>query len=578
MGWFENWQRRRRFEGEARRSRAMQPIKGYKKLNLSERKAPKDARIPWQLGNVCIDLQPRPTETMHGVVCGTSRMGKSTAVLPLLDLDVGVLIVALDNTWPIRQWIETHDNTIQWTNEPGSHGWNMLTGDPSLVAEALTAGWPGSAGDTGDYRRTARMRMVQRLMVADYNNEPRTLEMLIQAMYVPSQPRDSRADTACSQWGRKLQQMYMSLNGSLGFGFDLLTAMQQRKKVLMRLNRYLHHEDAPTLGGMLLVHARRVAQECEMPFILIVEEAGQLDEHQGQIVPLAQAAADRQVPTVIITQNAGKLKTEITNNISVWVAFANEAKDELNAAAHHLRLRNIEQLMRESLPGEAERQGRGWALVRAPGIDTHLVQISPQVVPPALPKKIDPVITTWDERFARLTAPSTMMALPEHVASGEVYYEEIYPWWVSAPQEGEARYMERWYKNMKRTGMPTPLWSREKGVWWDPNDRGCLEWQGPYSKHRGELLIGRPRATIGRASVTVYIETAKAAGREVEPTWDHNCANPICCDPDHGQATTIKVNNQNKDARDKFLRQAWMDRYGQVPQWWIDLGRPRKAA
>lgn len=204
----------------------MQPLKGYKRLLIEERPAPRDARIPWQLGNVCVDLQPRPRETMHGVVFGKTRSGKSTAVLSLFDLDIGVLTIALDNTWPIHERVVADPNGLEWTNEPGSLGWDMLKGNPMLVAEGLTAGWPGSAADSGDYRRTARMRMIAAMVAADNAGVPRSLDLLIQALYAPSMPRDSRADQACVHWGRKLQQMDMTLNGSLGHGFDLLTAMR----------------------------------------------------------------------------------------------------------------------------------------------------------------------------------------------------------------------------------------------------------------------------------------------------------------------------------------------------------------
>jgi hypothetical protein len=562
-----------RFRRAAESCRATAPIRGYGRIDIDPRYPPHEPYIPFKVGNVTIDLQPKAHETMHVVVGGTTRLGKSTAVLPLFNLPIGVLVIALDNTRPIANYINGLPDGIEWVNEPNwPVAWNMLTGDPRLVAEAVSAGWPRSDRETEHYRRIARARIIQRIVQADLDGEVRSIPMLINALSMPSGSKDPMIDRASRHWATKLANMYDVLGSGIGGpgDLDLLSAMRDGKKVLMRLNRYLHPEDTPTLGGMLLVHARRVAQECGTPFILIVEEAGVLGDHEEQIIPLAQAAADRGVPTVLITQNMSKLRVEIANNISVWVSFAQEAKPELQFAAHHLRL-DPDQLKRESFPGEAEQQGRGWCFVRAPGMRTHLVHINPIMTTPMRVEQEPVLIPTQQpsryvmQEFIELDGwHHDPLALPPPRPTGK----PLPPDWVGFDKD-----LLRWYNNMTRTNRSTPLWSPERGVWWD--SKGCLEWGGPYSKHRGDTAIGRPRSNRGRTSVTVYIETAKAAGRSTEPTWDHCCDNPICCDPEHGYGTTITENNANRPIRDAMLRHAWMDRYGQIPQWWEDRDKPR---
>ena len=566
---FSNWVDHR----SAGSCRATDHAKGYGKVDTRPRKPPFPPYIPLELGNVTVDLQPKAHETMHVVVGGTTRLGKSTCILPLFDLPIGVLVIALDNTRPIAEYVRTRKDGIEWVNEPDwPISWNMLSGDARLIAEAVTAGWPRSDRETEHYRRIARTRMIECLMEADINGEVRSIPMLINALSQPSYSKDPMIDRASRHWATKLANMYDVLGTAIGGpgDLDLLKAMRDGKKVLMRLNRYLHPEDAPTLGGMLLVHARRVAQECGMPFILIVEEAGVLGEHEEQIIPLTQAAADRGVPTVLITQNMSKLRVEISNNISVWVSFAQEAKAELQFAAHHLRL-HPEQLQREAFPGKDEQQGRGWCFVRAPGMKTHLVHIKsltkplPVEIPLSIPSH--PIISpVWEQRELHELYTREILALPEPNAPRTIV--EPRPDWADLDP-----HLQRWYSHMQRTGRATPLWMPGKGVWWDT--KGCLEWQGPYSKHKGEALIGRPRSNRGRSSVTVYIETAKAAGRSTEPTWDHCCDNPICCDPEHGYGCSIAENNNNRPIRESMLRRAWMEKYGAIPLWWVDRDKPR---
>lgn len=545
-------------------------------ISIEPRKPKTVGHIPLTLGNVTIDLQPKPTETMHVAVGGTSRQGKSTSVLGLLDLPIGVLIISLDNTRPIAMRIRDIPDGVEWSNEEDwPVRWNMLSGSPRLVAESLTAGWPRSDHESGHYRDIARLRMASRLAQADRDGEVRSLVMLIEALMQPTHSPDPMIDRACRHWATKVANMYDVLGSSIGGpgDLDLLQAMLGCKKVLMRLNRYLNPEVAPMLGGMLLVHARRVAQESTLPFILIVEEAGQMDEHDEQIKPLAQAAADRGVPTVILTQNLSKLPVEVANNISTWVSFSQEAKSELAFAAHHLRLDPL-QLRREAFPGKDEQQGRGWCYVRAPGMVTHLVHVEDAKTTKKEQKEIERVISSRpaaryeiDELPAldgwRQWTPALPPASPPT--------KEGPPAWVGFDKD-----MLRFWKQMRRTDRATPLWSPERGVWWD--ERGCLEWHGPLSKPKGAVDLGRPRSNIGKRSVTVYIETKMSWARmmsldertAVEPCLDHNCDNPICCDPEHTSPTSIASNNANRPVREVMLHKAWMDRCNFVPGWWTN--------
>lgn len=536
---------------------------------------PRDVYIPLELGNVVIDLQPRIKQSIHVAIGGTSGLGKSTCVEQLLSLPIGVLIIALDNTLPLTTMVRRIPEGVEWSNEPGcGRPWHMLSGEPALVSEGLIAGWPGSEGDSGHYRRIVRMHLWDRLEQADYDGEVRSLPMLIEALANPPRSSDGLVARACRDWGTKLASMYRMMGDSIGGpgDLDLVKSMQTGRKVLMRLNRFINPHDAPTLGGMILVHARRVAQESNVPFIIILEEAGQMGNHKEQIIPLAQAGRDRDVPIVIINQNMSEMPPEVTNNISVWISFAQENRRELEFAAHHLRL-DKKQLFREAFPGKGDQQGRGWAYVRAPGLKTHLVKIHKRdvkvlksngelAVPFAVPN-------TWRDPLPAIDGwRAWTPALPSASVSKPV--SEI-PGWVGLDAD-----MLRWWEDMKRVGKPMPLWTPERGTWWD--EKGCLEWMGPLSKHRGETLLGRPRSNRGKASVTVYIETKKAWAiwqgldpiASVEPTLDHACDHRICVDPEHTVATSIAANNANRPIRQQMLERAWMDRYGQIPNWWSD--------
>lgn len=520
--------------------------------------------IPFDVGGEIIDLQPRKGDAINLAIGGMTGTGKSSALLPLLDLDVGVLFIALDNTTPVQTRLKQIPDSVEWTNEPECQTpWNFLQGKPELVSEQLTAGWPHGP-DTGHYRRIARMRMWDRLEQADRDGEVRTLPMLISNLMQPVESSDPMVGRACREWGTKLAGMYRVLGANSIGGpgdLDLVDAMRTKKKVLMRLNAYLHPEDAPTLGGMLLVHARRVAQEAGVPFVLVIEEAGMLERQQEHIKPLAQAVRDRGVSLIIVTQNLSKLPTEVRNNIGAWVCFAQEDDVEIKFAANRLRLKPT-QLWREAFKHE----GRRWAYVKAPGIPTTLVRIA-EVKPLKVKKQTikvgqprPAVVTEWEPGLPMIDHWQPWSpALPEPRPAGR----EQAPHWVGYDQD-----MLRFWGQMKRTRRETPLWSPTRGVWWVTD--GCLEWHGPLSKPKGEDKLGRPRSNVGRKSVTVYVETARAAGKSVEPTWDHHCDNPVCCDPEHGDACSIAENNANRRVRAAMLEKAWLDKLGQIPPWWAN--------
>lgn len=499
--------------------------------------------IPLELGKVLIDLQPHKDQTVHVVIGGTSRLGKSTTVLPLLDLPIGVLIVALDNTRPIAERIRELPDGVEWTNEPNwPVGLDLLTGDARIVSEVLVEGWTAkSTGDTGKWRTIAGDRIWSALEELDAQRIRRNIPDIARALWIKT--GDSEIDRACRDWAGRLLRLQRAMGDSLGTDLDLVQAMRRGRKVLLRVNPYLNPKDAPMLGGMLLVHARRTAQEAGVPFVLIIEEAGQLGDYQDEITPLAQAGADRGVPLVLLTQNMSLMPVGVANNMSVTVSFAQEDAKEMRFAAHRLRL-EPEHLRRENFPGKGEQQGRGWAFVRAPGVSTTLVQIRlPKRVRRGGPSVVSAtrgeggIPPTWDVVVGPPIAevdgwrPWTPM-LPE---------PETRPSWVGTDKD-----MLRMWNQCARTGRRSVLWSPSRGLWFD--ERGCLEWQGTMTTvKRGSTP--RPRSTLNRHDITVYIEFFRRARGNPEPTLDHCCDNPACCDPDHLEACGVAENTRRNTPR-----------------------------
>lgn len=321
-------------------------------LFLTRRALRPQPRIPWQLGNLTVDLRGG-SHTIHAVVSGMSGTGKSTAVVPLLQAVPRALVVAFDNSRPIRDLFESQGWTI-W--QPGGDiGWDILSGSAQVVSEALTAGFARSDADTGYNRGLAQMRLWHALDDLDEAQQPRTLDALVSALKRNgANPDDTRA---CRTWANRFERIAMSLGPSLGADMDLSECMRNNEKVLILPNRFLSPEDAPIIGGIALVQARRVAQEVGN-FLLVVEEAGQAGSRQVEMNALAQAGRDRGCPLVVLTQNMAKLPEEVVNNVKVWVSFAQESKREVAFAAEHLRILP-EDVQLENMP-------TGYAWVRSP--------------------------------------------------------------------------------------------------------------------------------------------------------------------------------------------------------------------
>ncbi len=317
--------------------------------------------VPWKLGNLTVDLRGG-SHTIHAVVAGMSGTGKSTAVLPLLLGNMPALVIAFDNSRPIRDLFEAMGWTI-W-QPGGSIGWDILSGSPQVVSEALTAGFAKTEQDTGYNRGLAQMRLWRTMDVLDSQGTPRSIDLLVSALKRNGEnPDDTRA---CRTWANRFERISMSLGTSLGFDLDLAECMRRGEKVLILPNRFLSPEDAPLIGAIALVQARRVAQEVG-DFLIIVEEAGQAGHRQVEMNALAQAGRDRGCPLIVLTQNMAKLPEEVVNNVKVWVSFAQESKRELAFAADHLRI-DAESLMPEVMP-------TGYAWVRSPDHSPRRVRL-----------------------------------------------------------------------------------------------------------------------------------------------------------------------------------------------------------
>jgi hypothetical protein len=497
--------------------------------------------IPLTLGNVTIDLQPTAQDTIHVAIGGTTGTGKSTSVLGLLDLDIGVLTVALDNTRPISAKVRSLPDAIEWTNEPEwGIGLDLLGGHPRTASEVLVEGWAAkTAGDTGKWRDIAAGRLWTALERHDALGIPRNVGDLVLALL--ERTGNTEADRACQDWSARLASLARWLGPALGPDLDLVQAMRDRKKVLLRLNRFANPRLAPMLGGMLLVHARRVAEEAGVPFVLIVEEAGQMGIYEQQLAALAQAGRDRGVPLVLLTQNASLLPLEVQNNVSVWCSFAQEAKRELAFAAERLRL-EPEQLQREAFKDH----GRGWCYVRAPGVPTTLVHIKQQrpasrAPSPQVDLRVGTVGTGPPTR--RLVVREMNGWHPERLAL-PLPRQEVVP---SALQTQDG--LRIWSK-VQRTGRRAPIWHPIRGLWWAED--GCLVWtRGTNGK--------RPKSSIGERSITVYKWMYEQVVGPVPEglTLDHLCGDVKCCDWTHLDVCTLEENNRREPLRKTAFAVCW---------------------
>jgi hypothetical protein len=293
-----------------------------------------------------------------------------------------------------------------------------------------------------------------------------------------------------------------------------------------------------------------------VPFVLIVEEANQAEVFAKHISPIAQAARDRDVVLVSIGQNLSKLPDEVTQNTKVWVSFGCELQDEQRFAASMLRLKP-EQLGVDAFPKAANPydQGIGWCYVRAPGVPTTRVHLplpklkKAREVPPTYVGS--PVGTPVSERVSVWSNVEELnhwrpypLELPEPAREPEPV--EPMPEWL-----GNDPTYESWWAQCRRTGIPSILWSPERGVWYD--SRGCLEWTGTTSNPKNGSPA-RPRANYRRREATPYREFYRlAVGEYPEPTADHLCGNPLCCDPTHIEPCGIAENNRRDGQREKLF-------------------------
>lgn len=501
---------------------------------------PKRAYVPLVLGNVTVDLQPGLNDVLQVAIGGTTRLGKSTAVVNLFDLGIGVLTVALDDTVPLSKKVRSLADGTEWTSDPSSPiGLDLLDGPAQIAAEVMVGGF-GLVG-TGKWQRIARDRLWEAMNMLDNRHEPRSLPALAAALMIPV-PGNSEATRACRDWAERLIGLSRTLGPALGHDLNLVDAMRSQRKVLLRMNHFLSPLDAPMLGGILLVKARMVAASAGVPFVLIVEEAGQMAHYQQEIAPLTQAGGARGVSVVLITQNLSLLPLPVTNNISVWVTFAQEDDKELRFAANKMRL-DPEQLHREAFPSNGDKytQGRGWCYVRAPGVPTTLVRIKEQK--PKVPERIEkvPVLVPYRESARyELRQLDGWHPTPPALPAPTVRREPL-PWWVGTDPD-----RRRAWGMMRRADEPAQMWHPDRGF---SEGTPCLVWTGSMTE-------GRPKMKLNGATPTVYRLTWEWAHvKKIKPSYeiDHLCGNPGCCDPEHCEEVTSQENIRRRSGRARAL-------------------------
>jgi hypothetical protein len=497
-------------------------------------------RIPWRLGSVTIDLRGGQ-DTIHAALGGSSGNGKSSALLPLLQLDMPVAAIGFDDSKPLQDWWSAHahdERYIHWRMD-GDLGWDILHGPALYAAEGLTAGFERHGDDTGYYRGLARDELVEMIEADDAAGRPRNMWRYVDLMFLGSE-RGGDASRACRRWAGSFRTLLKTLGPALGNDFNLTDAMRQGKKVLVMPNRFMLPESADLIGGIGLVQVRRAAAEVGN-FLVFVEEAGQARAYEKDIDSLFQAGRTRGCPTVLITQNMSKLREQVTNNIKAWVVFGQEARREAVAAA--------EQMWTEPEVFLGLKRGIAW--IRAPGVGPVRVKL-PLLKPPKVrnlavrPSAVEvPRSSSWDmvppQRQNRLNGwHPEPLALPARAT--EVV--EL-PAWVGRSEE-----RQRAWRRLERATEPSWLWTPEKGFW---QDGPCLLWTGAS---RGRVNDPRPAFKMddGRTS-TLYRETFLWAGGQIPESYqiDHLCAVPLCCEPTHLEAVTSQINIARRDGRKRAL-------------------------
>ena len=338
--------------------------------------------VPLVLDNVTLDLQPKRGGSLHMGVVGPTGLGKSSAVLSLFDVELAVVCVALDNTRPISRKVRSIGGW-DWTNDPRecSFGLDLLNiSTPAATAELVVTGLPKANGDSGQWRRAAIARLVRTIQACDRADVPRNWPDLIRGLRLKT--GDVPADLACMEWASKLEQVYGLCGQNFGNDLNLVDAIRNREKVLLRTNHFLSTEVGPMVGGWLMLLARLAAHEANTPFVLIVEEANQAEIFAKYISPVAQAARDRDVVGVWIGQNGSKLPDEVVQNTKIWVCTGQVLQKEQRFCADMLKL-DQEKLDLDTFPktNPPSDQGIGWFYVRAPGLRTTLVHLPEPKIP-----------------------------------------------------------------------------------------------------------------------------------------------------------------------------------------------------
>jgi hypothetical protein len=455
--------------------------------------------IPWKLGSVTVDLRGG-SHTIHAVVAGMSGTGKSTAVLPLLMGKMPALVVAFDNSRPIRDLFVAKGWTI-W-QPGGTIGWDILSGSAQVVSEALTAGFARTDSDTGYNRGLAQMRLWATMDALDAAGTPRTIDALVDALERPgNNPDDTRA---CRTWANRFARISKSLGPSLGHDLDLGDCLRRGEKVLILPNRFLSPEDAPLIGAIALVQARRVAQEVG-DFLLIVEEAGQAGSRQVEMNALAQAGRDRGCPLIVLTQNMAKLPEEVVNNVKVWVTFAQESSRELAFAAERLRIPPTElQFEKMHKPGTA------W--VRSPDHNSTRVQLS-------LPKLPKPPSYVSEPTPSQTATPARRRIVIREVGAPVVPPHALPPPSLVVQQLLEqidrSGHCHVWRGRLDRDGYGL--------VWWEGQNRRV---------HRIVYMLAYGPIPNG------------ADGKPLD--LDHTCRNRRCCRLEHLEAVSRRENVQRR--------------------------------
>ncbi len=457
-------------------------------------------KVPWKLGSVTVDLKGGQN-TLHTILAGTTRSGKSSAVLPLLTLPGPFVGVGFDVSKPLEDWWLAHagDPTyIHWRMD-GSLGWNILEGPALSVSEGLTAGFAKSSGDRGIYRGHVSTRLLRLIRADDEAGRKRDLRNYIVLLRQPTGDRE--ADTACKDWASRFDGLLERFGPAFGDDFSLASAVREGKKTLVLPNRFLHPESAMLIGGIGLVQSRRVAGEIGK-FIQFIEEAGQASYYTEEINASFQAGGTRECPTILATQNLSSLKNEITNNARVWVVFNQQIEAEAKIGAERLRLDDPYQLF--DLP-----TGHAW--VRSPDTGPTLVQIKL----PKLPRQSshsDPLV---DPQTIRADDPPKRRITVEQIKPAPGYH----------PLPPPRLEVQNLLDQLDRTGH-CYLWTG--GL--DKDGYGITRWEG-----RSGARVHRVVYELTYGPIP-YGEDGK------QLDLDHTCRERRCARPEHLEAVSRSTN------------------------------------